>query len=174
MATPNSPGDEPALPASGIFKTLFKWYRKLPRVRSIEHHLVRWVGFSPMVFFWMKSSGNKPKRPLLLETVGRRTGNVRRAVLPYWHVNGEYVVLGTLGGAPTDPQWVSNIRALPECAAWISRRRVPMTARIADDEERQRLADAGVWHTWLDNYQFRARQHGREVPFVVLIPTAPK
>jgi deazaflavin-dependent oxidoreductase (nitroreductase family) len=162
---------EPPLPCEGIYKTLFNAYRKVPKVRWIERTMARRLGFSPMIHCWMKSSGNEPKRPLVLETIGRRTGQVRQAVLPYWEVDGEYVVLGTLGGAPRDPQWVGNLRARPECAAWIRRRRVPLTARIADEAERQHLARAGVWHTWLDNYQYRARRHGREVPFVVLTPS---
>jgi F420H(2)-dependent quinone reductase len=163
---------EPELPQSGPYKVLWDWYVHVPNVRHVERTMVRRTGFSPMVFLWMKSSGNVAKKALLLETIGRRSGQVREVVLPYWQVGADYVVLGTLGGAPTDPQWVRNLRVQPDCAAWISRKRAPMTGRIAGDKERERLAGAGVWHTWLDNYRWNARRHGREVPFVVLSPRA--
>lgn len=147
-----------------------KWYNRIPHVASVERMMAKRVGFTPLTFLWIKNSGTVPRPPLLLETVGRKSGQVRGSVLPYWDVDGEYVVLGTNGGGPKDPQWVNNLRAQPECVAWIRRKRVPMVARVADPEESERLAAAGVWHTYLPNYRFRARRAGRDIPFVVLHP----
>lgn len=167
----NSCDQEPARPEIRPYKTFMDWYLRIPKMMSIERTLARRTGFTPLTYLWIKTSGTEPRPPLLLETVGRRTGKIRGSVLPYWEVGGEYVVLGTTGGGPKDPKWVANLRAQPKCAAWIKRRRVPLVARIADAEESAGLSEAGVWHTYLDNYRYNARRYGgREIPFIVLTP----
>jgi deazaflavin-dependent oxidoreductase (nitroreductase family) len=52
------------------------------------------------------------KTVLLLHAIGRKTG--KETVYPLVAApNGDdYVVAGTLGGAPTDPQWVANLEAM--------------------------------------------------------------
>jgi deazaflavin-dependent oxidoreductase (nitroreductase family) len=159
---------EPSITFEGFYKRLFDLYTSIPRWQSLENFLGRRVGISPLLYFWSKASKNTPRPPLVLETIGRSSGQSRQTVLPYWEIGDEYVVTGTGGGAPVDPHWVRNLRARPDCAAWIKRKRLPMTARVATDEERERFIQAGVWHSWMATYQYRARQHGREVPFIAL------
>ena len=168
---PNAP--QPVLPESGIWRVLWHRYTGLRWSGRWDQWLVRRVAFSPITWLYTKSSGNEPLPVLLLETIGRRTAQLRESVLPYWEVDGNLVVLGTKGGGPADPWWVENLRANPQCWAWVGRRRVPLRGRVADETERAKLADAGVWHQWLPGYQHRARSFGREVPFVVLAPGGP-
>ena len=52
---------------------------------------------------------------VILTTVGARTGKVRKSPLIRVTDGERYVVVGSLGGAPTHPQWVHNLRAVP-CA----------------------------------------------------------
>src|SRR5689334_19227152 len=49
---------------------------------------------------------------IVLWTLGAKSGNVRKT--PLVRVSdgdGRYCVIGSMGGAPTHPQWVHNIRA---------------------------------------------------------------
>ena len=173
MTTTSSPDPSaagPVLPESGIWRVLFHRYTGLRWSGRLDRWFARRLGFSPIVWLFTKSSGNEPLPALLLETMGRRTGQIRASVLPYWEVDGNVVVLGTKGGGPADPWWVENLRADPHCWAWVRRHRLPMRGQVADVAERAKLADAGVWHRWLPAYQHWARGFGREVPFVVLAP----
>jgi deazaflavin-dependent oxidoreductase (nitroreductase family) len=79
-------------------------------------------------------------RPVVIVTHrGRKTGAIRKTPLMRV-VDGErYLLVGSLGGAPADPEWVGNLRALPEVElrdrAAVQRMRV----REVSGEERARL-----------------------------------
>ena len=51
---------------------------------------------------------------LLLTTTGARSGQPRVAPLAYITDNGNYVIIASKGGAPTNPDWFHNLRANPE------------------------------------------------------------
>jgi deazaflavin-dependent oxidoreductase (nitroreductase family) len=48
---------------------------------------------------------------VLLTTKGAKTGKPRLVPLAYVPVDGRILIVGSLAGAPVDPQWVRNIRA---------------------------------------------------------------
>lgn len=50
---------------------------------------------------------------IVLTSVGARTGQLRKTALMRVEHNGEYAVVGSLGGAPKHPVWVYNLRAHP-------------------------------------------------------------
>lgn len=50
---------------------------------------------------------------LLLTTVGRRSGEKRTSPLFYGTAGEAYVVIGSKGGADTQPGWYLNLRANP-------------------------------------------------------------
>ncbi|MGE2716530.1 nitroreductase family deazaflavin-dependent oxidoreductase [Mycolicibacterium litorale] len=50
---------------------------------------------------------------LLLHTVGAKTGKARLSPLAYLTVDGKMLIVGSFAGAPKDPAWVHNVRALP-------------------------------------------------------------
>jgi F420H(2)-dependent quinone reductase len=47
-------------------------------------------------------------------TRGVKSGNVRKNALMRVEKDGAYLMVGSQGGAPTDPAWVSNVRAAPD------------------------------------------------------------
>src|SRR3954464_6136417 len=50
---------------------------------------------------------------IVLTTVGAKTGLLRKTALMRVEHDGEYAVVGSLGGAPKHPVWVHNIRKDP-------------------------------------------------------------
>jgi deazaflavin-dependent oxidoreductase (nitroreductase family) len=51
---------------------------------------------------------------VIVTSRGRRTGKVRKFPLMRVEHDGEYALIGSLGGAPKNPVWVYNLRADPE------------------------------------------------------------
>jgi F420H(2)-dependent quinone reductase len=47
-------------------------------------------------------------------TRGVKSGKVRKNALMRVEKDGAYLMVGSQGGAPTDPAWVSNVRAAPD------------------------------------------------------------
>lgn len=108
-------------------------------------------------------------RFLLLETVGRRTGALRKTPLLYLEDGGRFVVIGSNAGDDRTPAWWLNLQARPEAAVRVGRRRARVTARAASAEERAELWPRLVAaYRWYDVYQHRT---AREIPVVVLEPT---
>lgn len=53
--------------------------------------------------------------PVIIVTMrGKKTGDVRKIALMRVVHDGEYVLVGSRGGAPKNPQWVYNLRANPD------------------------------------------------------------
>ena len=85
------------------------------------------------------------RRLLILTTKGAKTGESRMAVLAYRPEGDKWVIAGSTGGAPTDPAWVSNLKADPNVTIEVDNEVVPATATIeATGAERDRLWDAHV------------------------------
>jgi deazaflavin-dependent oxidoreductase (nitroreductase family) len=146
-----------------------------PLGRAFDRLLVRLTGFSVITWQYSKAGGNAYQPTLLLTTIGRKSGRLRTRALPYYSVEeGRWVVIGSNGGGPRDPDWAWNVRA--NSAAWVCvrRRRMPARAHIAAGAERQRIFDAiTAQRDSLARYQERASTFGREVPLVVLEPISP-
>ena len=51
---------------------------------------------------------------VIVTTRGRRTGAIRKFALMRVEHDGEYALIGSLGGAPRNPVWVYNLRADPD------------------------------------------------------------
>lgn len=141
------------------------------RGQRFDQWLVRSTGFSVITWQYAKASGNPYQPSLLLTTIGRRSGRLRTKVLPYYRRGDDYLIVGSNGGGPTDPQWVGNIRA--DGRAWIRVNRTDMVAdaHVATGDERAHLFDhITAQRDSLARYQERASTFGREVPIVVLSP----
>ena len=50
---------------------------------------------------------------IVLTSVGAKTGQLRKTALMRVEHEGEYAVVGSLGGAPKHPVWVHNLRKEP-------------------------------------------------------------
>jgi F420H(2)-dependent quinone reductase len=103
---------------------------------------------------------------LLLDHVGARSGKRRTTPLVYMPVGDDFLVVASKGGHPRDPGWVHNLRANPETEIQIRRERIPVRAREAGAEERERLWPRAAEYNpaW---GQYRKRT-SREIPLVVL------
>jgi deazaflavin-dependent oxidoreductase (nitroreductase family) len=76
---------------------------------------------------------------LLLTTTGRRTGQPRANPLMYLEHEGAFWVMGSNFGGASHPAWTANLLANPEGTVQIGPRTIPVRARRASEEERQRL-----------------------------------
>jgi deazaflavin-dependent oxidoreductase (nitroreductase family) len=106
---------------------------------------------------------------LLLRTAGRRTGKSRTSALAYARDGGDYVVVGSLGGAHRAPGWIHNVRAQPQVGVQVGRRRFPAVATVvtrgdADYERLWRLVNENSRGRY-DRYQARTT---RPIPLVRL------
>lgn len=103
---------------------------------------------------------------LLLTTVGRRSGEKRTSPLFYGTAGEAYVVIGSKGGADTQPGWYLNLRANPAVEVQVARERFPARARVATDKEREQLWEQMVQlYPPYREYQKKTR---REIPVIVL------
>ena len=50
---------------------------------------------------------------IVVTMTGVKTGAIRKVPLMRVEHNGEYAVIGSIGGAPQNPKWVANLRANP-------------------------------------------------------------
>ena len=51
---------------------------------------------------------------VIFSTRGAKSGKVRKQPLMKVEHHGAYLMVGSQGGAPTDPAWVANLRAAPD------------------------------------------------------------
>lgn len=102
---------------------------------------------------------------LLLTTTGRTTGQERTTPLIHRTDGDGWVVVASKGGAPDHPGWYKNLEASPEATIQVRAEAIPVRARTAEGEERERLWSlmAEVWPAYND-YQ---RKTDREIPVVV-------
>lgn len=71
---------------------------------------------------------------------GNKTGAIRKTPLMRVRDGGTYVLVGSQGGAPTDPVWVHNLRVNPNIELRDETMVRPMTVReVTDVAERDRL-----------------------------------
>lgn len=103
---------------------------------------------------------------LLLSTTGRHSGNERTTPLIHCTDGDHWVVVASKGGAPEHPDWFQNLQADPDAFIQVRADRIPVRARVAEGEERERLwrLMANAWPAY-DDYQQKTR---REIPVVVL------
>jgi len=79
-------------------------------------------------------------RPLLLlHHKGAKTGTERVNPLVYLPVDGNFAVFGSKAGAPTNPDWYHNLRANPDTQVEVGAETIPVRARVAEGEERDRI-----------------------------------
>ncbi len=105
---------------------------------------------------------------LLLHHTGAKTGTERVNPLVYLPDGDNYVIFASKAGAPTSPDWYHNIRANPNTTIEVGTESIPVTARVAEGDERERL-----WSTQKEvapqfaEYESKA---DRAIPVVVLEP----
>jgi deazaflavin-dependent oxidoreductase (nitroreductase family) len=106
---------------------------------------------------------------LLLTATGRRTGQKRTSALIFGRDADDYLVVASMGGAPSHPMWHLNLQANPLADIQVKAETFSVAARTASAAEKSRLWKivTDVWPNY-DVYQSRT---DREIPVVVLSPT---
>ena len=123
----------------------------------------------------LRLSGGRVGRSLvgmpvvLLETVGRKSGERRETPLTAPVVDGETVVLvASYGGDSRHPAWYHNLCAQPDVAITMHGERREMRARTATAEEK-----AELWPRIVKSYRGYAgyqKRTDRDIPVVILEP----
>nr|WP_271210564.1 nitroreductase family deazaflavin-dependent oxidoreductase [Rhodococcus wratislaviensis]GLK35945.1 hypothetical protein GCM10017611_28020 [Rhodococcus wratislaviensis] len=104
----------------------------------------------------------------LLTTTGRKSGEARISPLLFLEDGDRIILVASQGGLPKHPMWYLNLRANPEVTVQVKSRVRPMTAHVADPEERARLWPRLVaMYPDFDNYQAWT---DRTIPVVVCTP----
>ena len=85
-------------------------------------------------------------RPVVVVTMlGATSGRPRRVPLMRVEHEGNYLAVGSKGGAPKNPQWVANIRKHPDQVSVLDgTQETPMTSRELTDQEREMWWERGV------------------------------
>lgn len=82
---------------------------------------------------------------IIVTNLGNKTGAIRKVPLMRVEVDGSYVLVGSMGGAPKNPVWVYNLRANPEVEIRDGTKVTKMRVReVKEDPERKRLWEASV------------------------------
>lgn len=105
---------------------------------------------------------------LLLHTTGAKTGREHVTPVMYRPVSGGYAVFASKAGAPTNPAWYHNLVANPSVQAEIGAQTLRLTARVADNAERE-----PIWSAQKREYpgfQDYEEQTSRQIPVVILEP----
>ncbi|MEU8233793.1 nitroreductase family deazaflavin-dependent oxidoreductase [Actinoplanes sp. NPDC048967] len=76
------------------------------------------------------------KPVIVLTSVGARTGLLRKTALMRVEHDGEYAVVGSLGGGPKNPVWVYNLRQEPRVELQDGDARHDYVAREVSGDER--------------------------------------
>lgn len=107
---------------------------------------------------------------LLLHHTGAKTGTERVTPLMYQAVGDDYAIFASKAGAPTNPDWFHNLLANPRTTAEVGTDTIPVTARVAEADERDR-----IWTKQKADYPGFAEYEEattRQIPVVILTPDA--
>ncbi|RDI69487.1 nitroreductase family deazaflavin-dependent oxidoreductase [Nocardia pseudobrasiliensis] len=107
---------------------------------------------------------------LILQTVGRRTGEPRETPVTWFSDGEDTWLLVASGGGKRNPDWYANLMAHPDRAAieLPGRGRIPVTPRLLEGEDRE-----NAWqHIASDQPRYGKYQEksDREYPVVRLTP----
>ncbi|HEX5365539.1 MAG TPA: nitroreductase family deazaflavin-dependent oxidoreductase [Acidimicrobiales bacterium] len=103
---------------------------------------------------------------LLLHTTGARSGAERVNPVVYMADGDRLVVFASKAGAPTDPDWFRNLVAHPDVTVEVGGDTVPMRARVAEGDERERLWARQV--EAMPGFAEYQAKTARRIPVVVL------
>jgi F420H(2)-dependent quinone reductase len=103
---------------------------------------------------------------LLLDHVGAKSGVKRTSPLLYIKDGANVVIVASKGGYPKHPAWFHNVRANPDTTVQIGSERLPVRARVANAQERERLWPRAV-AAYRDYGRYQERTD-REIPLVIL------
>ena len=103
---------------------------------------------------------------LLLHHAGAKSGTERVSPLVYRSEGDAWVVFGSKGGAPTNPDWYYNLLANPTTTVELGTETHAVTARVAEGAERTRIWEATK--TEIPTFAEYEARSGRDIPVIVL------
>ena len=103
---------------------------------------------------------------ILVNHRGAKSGKAYTSPLVYTRDGDNFVVIASKGGAPEDPQWFRNLVAHPNVTVEVGSETIPVTARVAEGDERERLFRAQA--DLMPNFDDYAKSTSRQIPVVVL------
>ncbi|MFC9327433.1 nitroreductase family deazaflavin-dependent oxidoreductase [Kitasatospora sp. NPDC057015] len=109
---------------------------------------------------------------LLLDTLGRKSGQWRRTVLIYGRDGEDYLVVASLGGSDHHPVWYLNLTANPGVRLRVGTERFTATAEVLSGDEKAR-----VWPSLVDvfpPYAGYQRRTERDIPVIRLRRATPE
>lgn len=112
---------------------------------------------------------------VVLQTVGRKTGDLHKVALPFWRdPDGVRVVVASFAGAPRDPSWFTNLTdpaANPKVLCRVQGGSFWSVPEVLEGDEHARiwglLTDDRAWY---NDYQARTE---RTIPLVRLPESEP-
>jgi F420H(2)-dependent quinone reductase len=106
---------------------------------------------------------------IIVTHMGNKTGAIRKIPLMRVEVDGNYVLVGSMGGQPKNPVWVYNLRANPDVEIRDKTEVTKMKVReVTDESERQRLWDqAAEAYPPYNDYQAKTT---RKIPVFIAEP----
>jgi F420H(2)-dependent quinone reductase len=106
-----------------------------------------------------------------IETIGRRSGQRRVAMIGYYPDGENLVTLAMNGWADADPAWWLNLQAHPETTVDLPDGPRPVRARVATGAERERLwATFRDYPGWGDDLDALSAGRSHETAVVVFEP----
>ena len=103
---------------------------------------------------------------LLLHTRGARSGSERVNPVTYQPLADAWAIFATHAGAHKHPDWYHNLLGHPETIIEVGTETVPVRARVATGEERERIwARQKAFYPRFAKYE---AQTTREIPVIVL------
>ena len=107
---------------------------------------------------------------IIVSMRGAHSGKVRKIALMRVEHGGEYALVASMGGAPTNPAWYSNLKANPdEVEIQDGPEPFPVTVREVDGDERQLWWDRAV--AVFPPYAEYQQKTVRRIPVLVATPT---
>jgi len=105
---------------------------------------------------------------IILTTTGAKSGQLRRTPLIRVKDGDNYLVIASMGGAPSSPNWYFNMVANPEVTVQDRAEVHELRARVASADEKAALwpAATAVWPAY-DDYQAGTE---RDIPLVICEP----
>lgn len=105
-----------------------------------------------------------PRPILLLYTVGRTSGAVRRNPVLYLEHSGDRIIIGSKGGDAAHPQWYMNLVANPNVHIRVDDDFYKAVAEVLTEDER-----AAVWPVLTAKYEMFAAYQARTERTIPLV-----
>jgi deazaflavin-dependent oxidoreductase (nitroreductase family) len=142
-------------------------------VTGLQKRLFRF-GNTVGVWLYRRSGGKlggkaRGGTPVLILTVkGRKSGQPFSSPAAYFERDGGWLVVGSAGGLPQEPQWFRNLRATDSAVVEVRDQRFEVGVRVLEGEERDdAFAQVVTENPGFANYETKA---GRSMPVALLTP----